>query len=167
MYRESRYPFEGWLYCRYPDWGYPVLGQRYPPFRGYSLEAYLLKNKVIRRLVRLEEARSLLVTFIVKVVSEKVFHLARINVPLWPLDRIPIMGIRLFYPTISVQTDSVNMECVSSMVTKLCAMTQLLPAWKIKYLKYTVFHRSPVRRWFLVGNRCVLIGTIVIQGYLR
>lgn len=115
-----------------------------------------MKYTVIRRLVRLEESRSLSVTLIVKVVSEKVFHLARIKVPSWHLDRIPIMGIRLFYLTISVQIDYINMECVSSMVTKLCAMTQLLPAWKIKYLKYTVFHRRPVGRWFPVGNWCVL-----------
>lgn len=49
---------------------------------------------VICRLVRLEESRSLSVTFIVKVVSEKVFHLARIKVPSLHLDRISIMGIR-------------------------------------------------------------------------
>lgn len=99
--------------------------------------------------------RSLSVTFIVKVVSEKVFHLARIKVPLWHLDPISIIGIWLpkfgewMYLTISVQTDSVNMESVVRSGQPFQAakkmgcdtMTQrLLLVW---IFRWTVFHRIP------------------------
>lgn len=55
-YSVLRYPFKGKLYCRYPDWGYPVSRYQYQLFRGYSLQAYPLKVIVIQRLVRVDES---------------------------------------------------------------------------------------------------------------
>lgn len=104
------------------------------------------------------------------------------NLPLWESGRIPILGIwrhksgEWIYSTTSVQTDSVNIESVvrcgqrctpctmNSKIGNSCdTMTQLCCTYE--FIRNTVFHRIPVRRWFPTGNWCVLVGTEVIQMY--